>query len=745
MKAQIDRTNLADGSVRILLTLENRDQLTFTPQDSICISAYRPDLEYLGSDGETWSKAARPLRLAAQPTITDRTAEFILAPVHPDAIPEDMVDVILLGPDGKPKAVIREVEWEKMLSDGQGQLGVVKIVEGNSIPAVQESAQRVAAGPAEKPQPAKAVPEAPVAKKSNAGKYIGLCLAALAVLGCLWFLMKGCKPQPAQQETPRQAAVKATQEKELDVKKPDLGVPERVAAFFQAPHTPAGALALARDLQAQAPADQDALFRLYYYLAKNGAKDASLEYAVCVDPTAPAWGTIPKNGADAMRHYALAANGAAKEASLKDWLAAQAKGGQPLAQAWLLAGQAPETLEVACLDPEAGAHGSAASGAKDKTGIVFVIDTTMSMGPYVDATKKIVREVYDNLQNSAAKDKVAMAVVAFRSNVEKRPATQYNTKIISDFTTVDQRAKLEDLLDKVEECRASTHAFDEDSMAGVEAAIDKLNWKDVGTRAMLLVSDAGPLAADDPTSFTHMSPEAMAKRLHENNIFMTVAHVKEPSGARDHAYAEQSYKELARMGNGRSSYIAIDAPDPQTGAANFNKIGGIIADNYRKIAEMNLTGKTASLPAETELPPNATPEQQATHMADAIMRDIMRRANQESAAARSAASEADSLFMTRAQAAQASDQLKAILAMAEDAFILQKDNADVFTGLKSLAAGKFIKTSLDDWKKMTTGERYGFLNELKSLIARMNQLANAREVWPEGSQKGECVFRVQPK
>ena len=73
-------------------------------------------------------------------------------------------------------------------------------------------------------------------------------------------------------------------------------------------------------------------------------------------------------------------------------------------------------------DPEKDADKAKAKGSDGMTtGIVFIIDTTKSMKPYIDQTREIIRTVYDRLQKSPAKDKVAIAVVAFRSNVEKRP------------------------------------------------------------------------------------------------------------------------------------------------------------------------------------------------------------------------------------------------------------------------------------------------------------------------------------
>ncbi|MBQ7606540.1 MAG: VWA domain-containing protein, partial [Desulfovibrionaceae bacterium] len=268
-----------------------------------------------------------------------------------------------------------------------------------------------------------------------------------------------------------------------------------------------------------------------------------------------------------------------------------------------------QLLEVACLDP--GIPNAEDSAKKDaepsraevmRTGIVFVVDTTISMKPYIEQTKAIIRDIFDRIQNSPTKDSIAFAVIAFRSNPQIRPKTEYNTRVISDFISVNERDTLEGLLEQLEECRASTHNFDEDSLAGVKEAVDALSWSSVDGKIILLVTDAGPLAGTDSTAKTGMSPEGMADYLRTNGIFLTALHVKTPKGKSDHPYAEKSYRELSKLSNNRSSYIAIDAPNPQRGAQNFQKVGMVVANIFCKIAEDQLKGANAHKPKAHDAP-----------------------------------------------------------------------------------------------------------------------------------------------
>ena len=78
----------------------------------------------------------------------------------------------------------------------------------------------------------------------------------------------------------------------------------RARTFFASEdRTPRGAVALAEELDADTDEQKDAIFRLYYYAANEDFAPAFARYAACLDPTAPQWGTITKDGATAWEFY----------------------------------------------------------------------------------------------------------------------------------------------------------------------------------------------------------------------------------------------------------------------------------------------------------------------------------------------------------------------------------------------------------------------------------------------------------
>jgi serine/threonine-protein kinase PpkA len=130
-------------------------------------------------------------------------------------------------------------------------------------------------------------------------------------------------------------------------------------------------------------------------------------------------------------------------------------------------------LQVSSIDPaQSQKNAGRDESGPPRTGIAFVIDTTISMKPYIDQSLNVIRSIYDSLEKSALANSVGFAVVAFRNSVKARPGLEYTAKVVSDFKTAAGRKDLESELAKVGEAKISSHSFNEDSLSGVKAAVD---------------------------------------------------------------------------------------------------------------------------------------------------------------------------------------------------------------------------------------------------------------------------------
>ncbi|MDR2056238.1 MAG: VWA domain-containing protein [Desulfovibrio sp.] len=469
-------------------------------------------------------------------------------------------------------------------------------------------------------------------------------------------------------------------------------------------------------------------------------------------------------------------------------------------------GESAKLLEVASIDPgsdNGSGASSPASAPADKdlrTGFVFVIDTTISMKPYIDQTLKLVRSIYDELEKNPHGGKIAFAVMAFRSNTDLKPGLEYTTKLISDFKTYRQRGELENALARVKEASVSSHAYDEDSFAGVKDAADNLSWQNYASRIMLLITDAGPLREGDKTSRTGMSPAVMAEYLKKNHIYLTAAHIKTPNGAKNHASAEIAYRELARQADNRTSYIALDASTPQKGAAAFDAVGRRLAQGYGDLVTATAEGRLLAAPVQTSPQKKLAPEEEAQRIAEstgyAIQLQFLgnRKGSRAPSVVKAWVADADlarlsqdpqaqpvtaiqpAVLVTKTQLSQLRAQLKAIFESAQQSF-LKDESKNFFQNILSAAAqmtrdpqaftrspgknlaqsgvlGEFLDglpyrsrimtLKEDDWYQMSTGEQKSILNHLEARIKFYEECDRDNTHW-EGfgsPNRDEWVYRI---
>lgn len=475
--------------------------------------------------------------------------------------------------------------------------------------------------------------------------------------------------------------------------------------------------------------------------------------------------------------------------------------------------QGPRLIEVASINPgirenaqngagsAPAAQGSMtppANAAELRTGFAFVIDTTISMKPYIDQTLKLVRRLYDELEKSPHADKMAFAVVAFRSSTKRTPGIGYTAKVICDFTTVRDRQRLEKALASVEEATVSTHDVNEDAFAGIKEAADSLSWQEFASRVMLLISDAGPLGAGDPDSLTGFSPEALADYLRSHKIYLTALHVKNPKSAKNHKYAAEAYRTLTKQSDNQASYIALDAADGSKGAKVFDRTARVLAQSYAKVVQATAERRFVQVPQQ-EPRKKLSPEDEARRIAASTgyAMQLQFWGNAQGSTApqvvkawiadadleKLAAAHGDApvlavepaVLLTKGQMSNLYKQLKLLLYSSEQAFL--NGNADLFAQILSAAAqmsrdpGQFSlhpdrnlaenglldevlndlpyksvigSMTRKDWEDMSTGQRDMFIKRIKSLLARYDAYDRDATNWESfGAQNpDDWVYRV---
>lgn len=214
-----------------------------------------------------------------------------------------------------------------------------------------------------------------------------------------------------------------------------------------------------------------------------------------------------------------------------------------------------------------------------RVGVVFVVDTTLSMQPYIDATRAALSEVYASVAGSDAADVVSFGLIGYRDNVSAVPGLDYAAKTFVSLQDGFSAEAFQSGIAGMTEATVSSRNFREDSFAGVELALEAMDWSGFGGRFIILVTDAGPRLSDDPLSTTGLSAEGLNALVKERlNAAIAVMHLRSPAGADDHARAETAYRALASLPNAAPLYFGIAEGDAETYRETARKVGQLIVD-----------------------------------------------------------------------------------------------------------------------------------------------------------------------
>lgn len=200
-----------------------------------------------------------------------------------------------------------------------------------------------------------------------------------------------------------------------------------------------------------------------------------------------------------------------------------------------------------------------------RAGIVFVIDTTVSMQPYIEQTREIMRDVYERIDAAGLSDRVAYGLVGFRDSTSAVPGLEYVSRVYADLT-----GSGEEFLSQVAGVRAATassEGFNEDPYAGIDQALESIDWSRHFARYIVLITDAGPRLGDDPLSTSGLGTTALRNKLAERGVSAWAIHLQTPAGDREdnHAMAEQEYRALSSVPDIGDFYYPVATGD----VANF--------------------------------------------------------------------------------------------------------------------------------------------------------------------------------
>ncbi|CAH2603862.1 PpkA [Rhodovastum atsumiense] len=408
-------------------------------------------------------------------------------------------------------------------------------------------------------------------------------------------------------------------------------------------------------------------------------------------------------------------------------------------------------------------------------GIAFVVDTTLSMDPYIERVRAALNEMVRATAGTGQNTRYAL--IGFRNSLEAQPRLEYVSRVFARFADNADPASFARRIAEVRATNVDSLSFNEDSFAAVLAAVRELDWGDLAARVVVLVTDAGSRAANDRFSSTRLGPTEIGAVAREAGVAVMALHLLTPAGANNHAFAEAQYKTLTA------------APFPTLGPQYFPVPAGDPAAMDRMVRQLLASlREVAAQPGAAGAPPaggGAPIGRQAALLGHAMRLDWLGRQNQTTAPAVLRGWAADGyraanppeclevrVLLTRNQL---NDLAQAVQMIIEQGRANMIDSNAMFDRLQSVAAhlsrdperlrerglenlGGLLGEYLDDlpylsavatldrdtWRSMLGGPQIEFLDNLETRLRAYREY-NRSAIWTNisgGNDPGEEVFPV---
>ena len=424
-----------------------------------------------------------------------------------------------------------------------------------------------------------------------------------------------------------------------------------------------------------------------------------------------------------------------------------------------------------------------------RAGLVFAIDSTLSMQPYIDRTHQAVQKIHDNLAGAHLLDKVNFGLVAFRDALQPAPELEYLTQTFVDLQAGRNPTVFLERVRSLQAAQVSSQDTIEDVFAGVATAIQSMDWTDHPARYVVLITDAGPRNRDDPLSSTGLDANALREMAQAQGIAIFVLHLLSPRNADSHAQAAQIYQTLSDFPGVGSLYYGVPTGDVREFGLVLDTVATQIAQQVQALEHINPLPQDASPAVPNQLATlqdkvqrlgyalqlrylQATPDKAVPRVFDAWLLDrAIRNPEQPTLDIQ--------VLLTRDQLSDLHDVLRQVLQTAEEGLLSPQN---FLNDLKSLAAtmtrdpsqlgtttattagagssladlgfmreyiadlpyaGEVMNLSLEDWAEWPAAQQIDFLRRLEQKITYYQTLHDHTDLWislDQGPIDGDAVF-----
>ena len=424
-------------------------------------------------------------------------------------------------------------------------------------------------------------------------------------------------------------------------------------------------------------------------------------------------------------------------------------------------------------------------------GLTFVIDSTLSMDPYIERTREAVKRIYDTLGQAQLRGDVSFGLVAFRDNLSTAPGLRYLARTYVDLQQGRDAAGFLSRVNSLQAAPISSQDFVEDAYSGINQAIEAEGWSEYEARYIVLITDAGARDADDPLSGTGMGSERLRKLAQDKGIAIFVLHLLTPATMANHAAAAEQYRALADFPGIGSLYYGVPTGNVEKFGQALDALAGQITEQVRLAASDQRPAAPAPTGTDVQLAElqakvaklgyalrmkylQKTEAGRAPTVFDAWLLDRDFREPERAAVD-------VRVLLTRDQLSDLHDVLAAVLDRAEEGMLSPKTFLDELQSLAatmardpsqlgsttattagegySLAELGFMReyiedlpytaevmgVSLDDWQSWSTKQQVAFVTRLEDKIEYYRALHDHTDLWvslDNGPVDGDSVFPV---
>lgn len=204
---------------------------------------------------------------------------------------------------------------------------------------------------------------------------------------------------------------------------------------------------------------------------------------------------------------------------------------------------------------------SAAALEKLGVDIVWVMDTTNSMMPYITQTLKVVEAASKRIsQNADLGKSVRFGVWGYRDS-ESIPNIEYNVKNYTpQLQGIDQFIPV---LQTVKATQIGSEGYDEDMFSGMKGAVDDTAWRPTAIKFVILVGDAPAHVLGHKWNASGQDQNTLRAIADDRKLTVFAFHIKDPQAEKFHTLTMEQMKTLTtnRGQEGPPAYFSAASDD----------------------------------------------------------------------------------------------------------------------------------------------------------------------------------------